>query len=182
MSRDYPDWVDPWKAAEGRRSFAGSMPMSRMRRLLPLLDPPVGEVRFSARFAFYEHEQVAIELIVEAELPLICQRSLARYLEPVHREVLLGVIGAPAEETLLPGHYEPVLVEHGKLALQDLVEDELLLGMPQVPRNPAVGEVRVSTADWPVTEHPEQQEPAARKPFAGLAERLQKQARERGGK
>jgi uncharacterized protein len=179
MSREYPDWVDPWKAAEGGRTFAGSMPMNRMTRLLPLLAPPAGEAHFSARFGFDDQARVVIRIEVDAELPLICQRSLERYLEPVHRETLLGVIATLAEEVLLPGNYEPVLAEHGRLALQDLVEDELLLGVPQVPRNPAIAEVRLTLTDPQAEEREEQGAPPARKPFAGLAEQMKKRARDR---
>lgn len=180
MSREYPDWVDPWKAAEGRRTFSGSMPMSRMPRLMALLDPPAGEARFTARFGFDEQQNVVIRIVVDAELPLICQRSLRRYLERVHRESELGVLGSLAEEPLLPGNYEPVLVESGRLALQTLVEDELLLGVPQVPRDPEVGEVHVTAA---APELAEAVETAAaeesRRPFAGLAEEMKKRSRHR---
>lgn len=180
MSREYPDWVDPRKAAEGRRTYGGSMPMGRMKRLLPLLDQPVGEARFTARFGFDDELRVVIRIEVQAELPLICQRSLGRYIETVRRNSLLGVMDELAEEELLPGHYEPVLAEHGRLALANLVEDELLLGLPQVPRNPETEPVELSLAEPPsaaVTESPA----AGRKPFAGLAEQLKKQRRERGG-
>lgn len=179
MSREYPDWVDPWKAAEGRRTFSGSMPMRRMARLLPLLDGPAGEARFAARFAFDSQQRVTIRIEVEAELPLICQRSLERYLEPVRRESLLGVMRDLAEERLLPGNYEPVLAENGRLALLDLIEDELLLGLPQMPRNPAVAEVRMSLADPRAGRNEEPEAPPERKPFAGLAEELKNRARNR---
>lgn len=197
MSREYPDWVDPWKAAEGRRSFGGSMPLGRMDRLLPLLDPPVGEARFTAQFGFDDQQQVVIHIEVDADLPLICQRSLGRYLEPVHRESVLGVMGALEEESLLPGDYEPVLAEQGRLALQDLVEDELLLGVPQVPRDPSVPEVQVSvggagrSVEAPGAEggtapaaRPEAgPEPeSVRRPFADLAERMERERKkQRGG-
>jgi uncharacterized metal-binding protein YceD (DUF177 family) len=72
-----------------------------------------------------------------------------------------------------------VLAEHGRLALQDLVEDELLLGVPQVPRNPAIAEVRLTLTDPQAEEREEQGAPPARKPFAGLAEQMKKRARDR---
>ncbi len=39
-----------------------------------------------------------------------------------------------------------MLVEEGRLAVADLVEDELLLAVPQVPRNPDVERVLATTA------------------------------------
>lgn len=135
------------------------------------------DARFRADFAHDAQHNVTVELWVEAELPLICQRSLRPYLEPVKRHSLLAVVESVAEQELLPEHYEPVLVEHGRLALLDLVEDELLLGVPQVPRDPAVKEVDLSTDPGGVVAATQAEEQTQR-PFEGLAGLL----RERGRK
>lgn len=177
MSREYPDWLDPRKAAEGRRTFTGSIPLVRMERLRPLLAHSGGDARFIAGFEFDAQGRVTILLEVEASLPLICQRSLEPYLEPVHRRSLLGVIGDMAEEPLMPGNYEPVLVEPGRLAMLDLVEDELLLGLPQVPRNPKFNAIELPASDSD-SPHLAASEIPVRQPFAGLAERLKKHAQD----
>jgi uncharacterized protein len=171
MSREYPDWLDPWKAADGRRTFSGTMPLSRMPRLQPLLADSKGEARFSAGFAFDGQGMVTISMEVEAQLPLICQRSLELYQQVVERCSLLGVIEDMDEESSLPGNYEPVVVEHRRLALSDLVEDELILALPQVPRKPDID------GDNSLTGFGETSEDLARKenfrqPFAGLADQL----------
>lgn len=164
------------------------MPLARMQRLVPLLAPPAGgagesgvgraDARFRADFAHDAQGYVTIELWVEAELPLICQRSLRPYLEPVKRHSLLAVVESLAEQEQVPEHYDPVLVEHGRLALLELVEDELLLGVPQVPRDPAAQEVHLSTdgsADGgPATQAVE----PTRRPFEELAGLLRKRDRE----
>jgi uncharacterized protein len=177
MSREYPDRIDPRKAAEGRRTFSGSMPLQRMVRLRPLLATPSGEAGFVAAFEFDAQGRVTISIEVDANLPLICQRSLEPYLEPVRRRSLLGVIQHIGEESLMPENYEPVLVEHGTLALLDLVEDELLLGMPQVPKNPGVEAVTMQTGDSEASAAPNGE--PTRRPFAGLAEQLHKRAHEK---
>jgi uncharacterized protein len=140
MSREFPDWVDPWKAADGRRSFQGTMPLKRMQRLAPLLAPAEWrDASFSAAFGYDRQGMLTVDLHVEAILPLVCQRSLEIYLEPVVRDSMLAVVEGVAEQDLVPEHYEPVLAEQGRLALLDLVEDELLLALPQVPRKPEPG-------------------------------------------
>lgn len=173
MSREFPDIVDPWKAAEGRRTFQGTMPLKRMERLLPLLAPGDaganrGDAAFSARFAYDGQGLVTVRLEVEAELPLLCQRSLAPYGEKIERSSLLVVMEDVAQEESTPDHYEPVLVEQRRLQLQDIVEEELLLAVPQVPRNPEVAEVELSTdgrVNFPSDEEQEQRH----RPFADLA-------------
>ncbi len=159
MSREFPDWVDPWKAAEGKRCFQGTIPVVRMKRLLPLLagkskirgDLVVG---FQAQFDHDFERRVRIRIKVEAELPLICQRSLEPYNEPVRRSSELSVIRSLDEQELLPDHSETLLVESQGLALTDLVEEELLIGLPQIPRNPGVRAVNHSTGADPMSEVP----------------------------
>lgn len=152
MSRDYPDWVNPWTAAEGQRQFAGSMPLCQMPRLLPLLDSEKGTVRFEMSFQLDQDRRPGIELQVSGSLPLLCQRSLQQYLEPVSRHSVVYVVETLAEQDLLSADAEPVLVEEGRVSLKRLVEDELLLAIPLVPRNPEVEEVELSTGSHELEE------------------------------
>lgn len=188
MSREFPDWVDPWKAADGRRTFQGTMPLKWMKRLSPLLAPvdqgadPGAEwpdARFSATFGHDREGTVTVNIEVEAALPLVCQRSLETYLEQVSRHSELAVLESLEAQDLVPEHYEPVLAEHGRLALLDLVEDELLLAVPQVPRNPELRAIRHSTdagaqiVDEGGDDSGEEAERTHR-PFENLAELLEK--------
>jgi uncharacterized protein len=178
MSREFPDFVDPWKAADGRRTFHGTMPMKRMLRLEPLLAPgddgqneavlARDDAGFTARFSYDRQGLVTIRLDVEAELPLICQRSLEPYREKVKRRSWLAVIEDVAEQELIPDTYDPVMVENRRLALLDIVEEELLLAVPQVPRSPESEEINIST-DRKAGPSPGAEKVKSHKPFAGLA-------------
>ena len=189
MSREFPDFVDPWKAADGKRVFHGTMPLRWMHRLAPLLAPsepgpgtsqdehpgiPWPDASFSACFGYDEQGEVTVTLEVEAELPLICQRSMQPYFERVRRQSVLAVVESVAGQDALPEYYEPVLAEHGRLALLDLVEDELLLAVPQVPRNPDIAEVQLSTDAAPAETNDGGER--LQRPFEGLAELLRKRA------
>lgn len=146
MSRDFPDWINPWTAAQGKRRFAGTVPLSRMKRLAPSLERDEGAVSaFEAWFDLDEERRPVIELAVAADLNLLCQASLEPYTERIERRSTLGVVESDGEIERLPPHYDPVFADHGRIALATLVEDELILGLPQVPRNPALEDVRFST-------------------------------------
>jgi uncharacterized protein len=179
MPREFPEYIDPWKAADGKRLFQGTMPLTWMHRLAPLLAPdrisgaPWPDATFSALFGYDEQGAVTVELEVEAELPLICQRSMQPFSERVRRHSTLSVVESVAAQDGVPEHYEPVLADHGRIALVDLVEEELLLAVPQVPRNPEVGEVLISTDGATEAESPPIEEDVQR-PFEGLAELLEK--------
>jgi len=145
MSREYPDWISPERAAEGKRVYSGTIPLSRMKRLAALLVDASGVATFSAAFKTDLDHRVIIDLQVEAALPLVCQASLERYDELVERRSELAVIAHDSEQFDLPDNYEPVLTENGRLAIAAIVEDELLLALPTIPRKPGLQPVEFST-------------------------------------
>lgn len=155
-----------------RRSFEGRLPLAAMARLRDLLADDQGEVRFSLEFdqgAITVPFQVPfVELRIDAELPLICQRTLQRFLFPVVVVQKLGLIRGSSEtieadEAALPPGYEAMEVgDDGELRPADLVEDELILAVPVVPVKPGS---EAMERDWPV--QAEEQERV--NPFAALA-------------
>jgi uncharacterized protein len=175
---EFPDRVDPWKAADGQRTFHGTMPLSRMGRLAPLLESTDGEARFTASFDYDRQKQLTVELEVEAGLSLMCQRSLEPYTEQIRRRSVLAVIEDISEQDELPENYEAVLVQDGRLTLLQLVEDELLLGVPQVPRNPEAATFEFSTdGQWPAQS--QDKDGPLQRPFAGLAGMMKENKRDR---
>ncbi len=178
MARDFPDFVDPWKAAEGQRMFFGTMPLQRMKRLAPLLAATEGEARFEVSFYFDRQRNAVINVAVKADLVLLCQRSLTPYTEMVQRTSLLAVIRDIAEQDMMPANYEPLILESGeheagKLDMLELIEDELLLALPQIPKNSAVDKIELSTDSeaGPLYDDPDERH---QRPFAGLAALIEK--------
>ena len=171
MSREYPDWISPGRAAEGKRIFSGSIPIVRMKRLAALLIDAQGEASFTAAFRKDLDKRVIIDLQVEAALPLVCQASLEVYDEQVKRRSELVVIDDDSEQADLPVVVEPVLTENGRLARASLVEVELLLGLPQIPRKSGLTKVEYSTGGpLPTSDSPQ---PGDKKnPFAALQDML----------
>ncbi len=167
MSREFPDWINPWTAAQGRRRFAGTVPLVRMKRLAHLVESTDGAAAFEASLSLDEDKRPVIDLQVAAELVLMCQASLRPYVAPVSRRSTLGVIESEAEVDLLPDNYDPVQADNGRLAIAGLVEDELILALPQVPRNPAIDVVNYSTGDDEGVKEAERPSP-----FAGLRDKL----------
>ena len=173
MSREYPDWISPARAAEGKRIFSGTIPLARMKRLAELLVDAQGDASFTASFRMDLDKRVIIDLEVEAALPLVCQASLERYAEQVNRRSELAVIDHDSEQAELPDNYEPVLTENGRLAIASLVEDELLLGLPQVPRKPGLQKVEYTTGGRPL-EDEETQMGVKKNPFTALQDMLKR--------
>ncbi|MFT4249315.1 MAG: YceD family protein [Pseudomonas sp.] len=165
-----PELLDAWRMVAARRRFDGRIPLAQMQRLRGSLVDAEGECVYALEFGRDDLLGVAyVELSVDTELPLQCQRSLQRFLLPVKAVQRLGLIRDEAEEAALPPDYEPLLVpDDGMLRTADLVEDELVLAVPVVPVAPGSEAVE---AEWVPTE----EDLGKASPFAALAALKKKQ-------
>ena len=146
-----------------RRGFEGRLPLSAFPRRRDSLCDTAGEVRFALDFDRDALQLPYVELRIEAQLPLECQRSLARFELPVRLVQRLGLVRDEAGEAALPEGYEPLLVpDDGRLRPAELVEDELILAVPVVAVAPGTDAVE---RDFSATD--EEQREAS--PFAALA-------------
>lgn len=151
MSVSLPDLIDPRKAAAQTAVFAGELDLSRFARLAALLwrDDPVRPVLVAEpeaeadetvyyRLAFGRDEDGRAVVIgrVAACLPLRCQRCFERYELQVDTSVSLALVSGVDEANALPERYDPLLVDDRLLRPSDLVEDELILAVPTIPRHP----------------------------------------------
>ena len=151
-----------------RRGVEGRLPLSALTRLEGSLLDTEGDVRFALDFDRDQFQVPYVELRIDAELPLECQRSMERFLFPVKIVQRLGLIRDEADEAALPPGYEPLLVpDDGELRTAELVEDELILAVPVVPVKPGSEAVE---RDWPATQS-EQDEisKSSANPFAALS-------------
>lgn len=132
-----PETLDAWRQVTARRGFDGRVPLASLPRLASLLAQPEGDAVFSLEFDRDSLGVAYVEVKVEAQLPLICQRTLERFMLPVHVDQRMGLIRSEAEEAALPPGYEALLVEpSGELVSLDVIEDELILAIPVVPVMP----------------------------------------------
>lgn len=146
-----------------RRGLEGRLPLSSLARLRGSLLDTEGDVRFSMAFDRDELQLPYVDLRIEADLPLECQRSLDRFLLPVRLAQRMGLIRDEADDAALPEGYEPLLVpEDGMVSPAALVEDELILALPTVPVKPGSEAVE---RDWA----PDEEERRQANPFAALA-------------
>jgi uncharacterized protein len=137
MSRDFPDWLHPGKAAASRRTFTGTVPTRRLTRLDGLVaNGRSGEISFNVAFAHDEQHQVRAEVAVSGYVPLECQRTLKIFDQPIDSSSTVGIVASDSEADCLPDDYEPKVCPDGRLSLVDLVSEEVLLSLPLVPVDP----------------------------------------------
>jgi uncharacterized protein len=172
MSAHLPAVIDVWRMVAAKRQFEGTLPLSAFTRLRDSLVDSEGECRYVLGFGRDAGNQAFVEVRAEAELPLLCQRTLERYLHRVRLVQQLGLITSEAQESALPEQMEPLLVpESGEMQAIDLVEDELILALPVVPIDP---DSTAPSAEWQDEAESEQSE-QTRNPFGVLSALKDKQ-------
>lgn len=164
MSVPLPPVLDAWRMVSAKRRFEGRLPLSGMPRLGEGLVDAEGDCRYVMEFGRDAVLDLPfVELHIEAELPLQCQRTLERFLHPVSLSQRLGLLTDEAQESALPEDMEPFLLDaSGEMHPAELVEDELILAIPVVPMDPRSTEV---SAEWPADVEVEEKP----NPFAALA-------------
>ncbi len=132
MSSRSPEIVDPWRVSEQKQTFSGSVRLGDLPRLSPLLSRHEGTAEYQFVFSRDQYRRPLIEGHVEATLWQTCQRCLAEMPLKVDSKFSLVVVQGYDEAGQLDEALEPLLAEEGNVSLLELVEDELLLGLPVV--------------------------------------------------
>lgn len=165
MSNAMPEILDPWRMVQARRIFEGSLPIAQFARLAGSLAEDHGQVSYNVEFGTDEFGVAYLDLRAEAELSMICQRTLQVFVQPIALNERLGLISEESREASLPEGYEPLLVLDGQLQLKDVIEDELILALPLVALSPGAPLDQV-----PVTAEPELDVDQPSNPFAVLGQ------------
>lgn len=71
---------------------------------------------------------------IRANVSVQCQRCLGALPLTVETELLLGMV-SERDPRELPAYYEPLPVGHDPIFLRDIIEDELILSLPIVPKH-----------------------------------------------
>jgi uncharacterized protein len=161
-----PHAVDLFEFARSGRQSAGAMHLSQLPRMLaevPADAPDRDTVITWQAEGFSESElqddgshaaQPYLRLALHGAAWLECQRCLASYEQPFDIDVVYRIVETEEEAEAIPLDDDEidVIVGSRQFDLVDLIEEELLLDLPLVPKHevcPAVHESLVSGASGP---------------------------------
>jgi uncharacterized protein len=144
--------IDPWRACRRELVFSGDALLSAMPRLAaavtglegvsssadvgPESSATPAAAGYELRFGRDRQGRSVVTGWVRACLRLTCQRCLEEVEIPVDAPIELALIRRDEDALDLPEDLDPWLVTEERLNPLDLVEDELLLAVPRVPRHP----------------------------------------------
>jgi len=129
-----PVHIDPVRFAETGRELHGRISFSEMERLSAMLMDSNGEAQVELTFGI-DHEGIRfMRGRITAEVVMQCQRCLGPLPVSITTELMLGIV-SERDPRELPSYYEPLPVGHEPIFLRDIIEDELMLSLPIVPKH-----------------------------------------------
>lgn len=129
-----PQSVSASRAVARREQYSGRVGLAKLPRLKALLANATGELQVSLEASKDGQGAGWVKGEVSGELQLTCQRGLHPYAWPCEISVALRLVDSEAEEQEVLEQQDPYLVQDDRLPLHDLVEDEVLLALPMLPR------------------------------------------------
>jgi len=134
MSDRLPNFIDPILFAERRSILAGALNVSAFERLSDLVLVTDGDIEIEVQFA-KQGNRAVITGSIKALLELECQSCLQALSWPIELSFKLGVVSSIEEVDMLEVDCEPLLFDGDKVSLNTLIEDEILLALPDFPKH-----------------------------------------------
>ena len=115
----------------------GKIKINELSRLSDILLDSSGEIEID--FSFDKEGRLPI-IVGEIKVDLIaeCQSCLKQVVIPVDKHFKLGMVISDEQADRLTGDCEPLFLQDEKISLNELIEDELLLALPDFPKHPEV--------------------------------------------
>lgn len=160
-----PVEIDPFRLAERGAELAGSLPLGQMQRLGTVLFRTDGRVNIRLQFGIDDLNIPYVRGQIDTVLYLTCQRCLGELEYPVSQSLALAWVRADRDAERLPLQFEPYIVAQTPVRLSDVIEDELLLSLPQIPMH---AESQCEATAVIESLHEQHAEPEQDNPFAEL--------------
>lgn len=132
-----PERGDPIQLAEQGRTYEGELELAGLSRLEDLLARNNGLVRYRLAFDRDGRGRPHVAGHLTGMLSLRCQRCLEVFELAITRDWRVTLLAEAGEEALLDDGEDARLVSDQGMPLAELVEDELILAVPLVPKHPA---------------------------------------------
>jgi uncharacterized protein len=171
----YQDPLDVGQLAAQHVRLAREFPIAGFARLRDSLARTDGSAAVDFRF-HPAGSYPALEGAVRARAWLTCQRCLQEFQAALESPVRVAFVPRDAEAGRVPDDYDALTAPGGRIALEELVEEELLLALPLVPTHATPSECALQLAAA-AAENEVEGRPAAnsvQRPFAELRDLLKR--------
>jgi DUF177 domain-containing protein len=119
-------------------TLSGELDIGQLARLRGLLHSDSGSVEATLRFRQRGDGWLASEVEYRADVELICQRCLEPFRQELEERVNVVIADSDSLPTTVPTGFEPFELEDGRLQPVQLIEDEVIVAIPLVPKHARV--------------------------------------------
>ncbi len=129
--------IDSLEFAQAERELRGSLPVSGLARLQDFLRDSTGSVEFVVKGGRDPENRPQLALSVSGMLHMQCQRCLEQLDYPLSFSTTLRLVraGEDLSETVANPDAADAVEASTELDVAELVEDEIVLGLPFSPRH-----------------------------------------------
>lgn len=187
---DHSQHINPWRMGVEQARLSGEFALSQLPRLQKAVlqqtvfdqadeaslahgSKRVKRVKWRLGITLSESGLPVLQGSTETEVYLQCQRCLQPVLQPLTASFRLAALRHEQEQTGISADLEPLIVVDERIDLVSLIEDELLLALPIVPKH--LGACNDQLSDPLSTAQDADHTISSNKPFADLAALLAKQ-------
>lgn len=133
MSPDLPEYIEPARLADNAERLEGTLDIAGMDRLAALLEDRDTVIAFRLSFGRNEAGAIVISGDFSTDITLRCQRCLEALRLHLEKTIRVGGVRNKSEAETLPADLEPMQFEGNRIPLRELIEEEVLLGLPISP-------------------------------------------------
>jgi uncharacterized protein len=116
-------------------TLGGELDIGKLTRLKSLLHSDAGSVSATLRFRQRGDGWLESQLGYEGRVELECQRCLEPFRHELKDTVNVVVADGDSLPAAVPGGFEPFELEDGRMQPVQLIEDELIVAIPLVPKH-----------------------------------------------
>ena len=136
MHLKLPKEIDPLRLAQNGLKLSGELSIKDMPRLSESLVNDEGSIHVDLAFDMDEVNTPYMQGKIVAEVSMICERCMSPMKVPLSITCLLAMILSERKIASLAEEYDPWLLENNDpVSLNAVIEDELILALPLVPRH-----------------------------------------------
>ncbi len=146
MRENLPLEINPISLADRGEILKGKLAVSDLPRLLGFLASSEGYVQVELRFGREAYGPRTIKGCISGRLQLVCQRCGQPVSYDINTMLSLSPVFSDSQAAGLPEEYDPLVTAGEPVRVVDMVEEELLLSLPMVPKH-ELGECPVDVSN-----------------------------------
>jgi len=129
--------IDPIACLRQQQVLEGELSSEQLPRLSESLSGPTPDISYKLTFHADAQGRCIIDCFINTFLKMQCHHCGQEMVLPVSIASQLCIITDAKLAKNLPDEYEPLVVESesGTVSLLDVIEDELILAIPMIPRH-----------------------------------------------